>query len=155
MSSNPFHDLIGLDVVHYSFELTRRIATISDKIHATEFNHFIKLFFYPIQNRDSTFFFKLRASASTMRKRNIEILKTTEWSTDLALLNSYSFENCNILTKTRFLKILFWSERMPDFWKLIDVRRIYVKIEDFSWKSCECVILLNEVFKWCFRWKLY
>ena len=78
MSSNSFHDLIDLDIVHYFFELTRRIATVSDKIHAIEFSHFIKLFFYSIQNRDSIFFFKLRASASTMKKRDIEILKTTE-----------------------------------------------------------------------------
>ena len=52
MSSNSFYDFIDFDVVHYSFELARRIATMSDKIHATELNHFIKLFFYSIQNRD-------------------------------------------------------------------------------------------------------
>ena len=52
MNSNSFHDLISFDVVHYFFELARRIATVSDKVHATELNHFIKLFFYPIQNRD-------------------------------------------------------------------------------------------------------
>ena len=53
MSSNSFHDLIDLDVVHYPFELARRVATVSDKVHATELSHFIKLFPYPIQNRDN------------------------------------------------------------------------------------------------------
>ena len=52
MSSNSFHDLIDLDVVHYPFELARRVTTVSDKVHATELSHFIKLFSYPIQNRD-------------------------------------------------------------------------------------------------------
>ena len=52
---------------------------------------------------------------SSMKKRDIEILKTIEWSIDFALLNLYFFENCNILTKTRFLKILFWFERMFAF----------------------------------------
>ena len=175
MSSNSFHDLIGLDVVHYSFELACRIATVSDKTYATKLSHFIKLFLYSIQNRDSIFFSsceflralyewvyflkefdknkfkkskKFNERFSSMKRQDIEILKTAEWSTDLALLNSYFFEDCNISTKTRFfLKILFWSERMLDFWKLIDVRKIYVKIENFSWKFCECVILLSEVFK--------
>ena len=59
MSSNSFHDFISLNVVHYPFELARRIATVSDKVHVTEFNHFIKLFFYSIQNRDSIFFFQV------------------------------------------------------------------------------------------------
>ena len=31
---------------------------LSDKIHVTELNHFIKLFFYSIQNRDSISFFQ-------------------------------------------------------------------------------------------------
>ena len=48
MSSNSFHDFINLDVVHYFFELTRWVTTMSDKIHATELNHFIKFFFYSI-----------------------------------------------------------------------------------------------------------
>ena len=48
-----------------------------------------------------------RKKFSSIKKQNIEILKTIEWSIDFALLNSYFFENCNILTKTRFLKILF------------------------------------------------
>ena len=52
MGSNSFHDLIGLDVVHYPFELACRVATVSDKTHATKLSHFIKLFPYPIQNRD-------------------------------------------------------------------------------------------------------
>ena len=56
MSSNSFHDLINLDVVHYSFELTRRVTTINNKIHATKLNHFIKFFLYSIQNRDNIFF---------------------------------------------------------------------------------------------------
>ena len=58
MGSNSFHDLIGLDVVHYPFELACRVATVSDKIHATKLSHFIKLFLYPIQNRDSIFSFQ-------------------------------------------------------------------------------------------------
>ena len=53
MNSNSFHDFINLDVVHYFFELARRIATMSDKVHAIELSHFIKLFFYSIQNRDT------------------------------------------------------------------------------------------------------
>ena len=53
MNSNSFHDFIGLDVVHYSFELACRVATVSDKTHATKLSHFIKLFSYPIQNRDT------------------------------------------------------------------------------------------------------
>ena len=53
MSSNSFYDLINFDVVHYLFELARWVATMSDKVHATEFNHFIKLFLYSIQNRDT------------------------------------------------------------------------------------------------------
>ena len=53
MNSNSFHDLINLDVVHYSFELACRITTMSDKTHATKLNHFIKLFSYSIQNRDN------------------------------------------------------------------------------------------------------
>ena len=60
MSSNSFHDFINLDVVHYFFELARRITTMSDKIHVTELNHFIKLFSYSIQNRDSFQTFDIR-----------------------------------------------------------------------------------------------
>ena len=36
---------------------------------------------------------------------------------------------------------------MFDFWKFIDVQKIYVNVEDFSWKFCECVILLSKIFK--------
>ena len=53
MNSKSFHDFINFDVVYYFFELTRRITTMNDKIHVIEFNHFIKLFFYSIQNRDN------------------------------------------------------------------------------------------------------
>ena len=159
MSSNSFHNFINLDVIHYLIWLKRRITTINDKIYVIEFSHFIKFFFYLIQNRDNTFFFKQRVFASIswmnaffskefdknkfkefskrirqkivqniekkkssftkkfslMKKRNIKILKTIEWSIDFVLLNLYFFENCNILTKTRFLKILFWFERMFAF----------------------------------------
>ena len=56
MNSNLFHDFINLDVVHYLFELTRRITTINNKTHVIKFNRFIKLFFYSIQNRDNKFY---------------------------------------------------------------------------------------------------
>ena len=62
MNSNSFHDLIDLDVVHYFFELACRITTMSDKTHATKLNHFIKLFSYPIQNRNSISFFQVASS---------------------------------------------------------------------------------------------
>ena len=65
MNSNSFYNFINFDVVYYFFELARRIATMSDKIHVIELSRFIKLFFYLIQNRDSIFFFKLRVFAST------------------------------------------------------------------------------------------
>ena len=37
---------------------------LNNKIHVIEFNHFIKFFFYSIQNRDNIFFFKQRVFAS-------------------------------------------------------------------------------------------
>ena len=58
MGSNPFHDLIDLDVVHYPFELACRVATMSDKTHATKLSHFIKLFFLPDSKSWQYFFFQ-------------------------------------------------------------------------------------------------
>ena len=155
MSSNSFHNLIDFDIVHYFFELTRRITTMNDKIHAIELNHFIKLFFYSIQNRDSTFSFQAASSCEHNEKtkyRNFE----NDWMIDWSCFIEFIFlRRLQYFDKNAILKILFWSERMLDFWKLIDVRKIYVRVENFSWKFCECVILLSEVFKWCFRWKFY
>ena len=59
MNSNSFHDFINFNIVYYFFELTRRITTINNKVYVINFNHFIKLFFYPIQNRDNFFFFRI------------------------------------------------------------------------------------------------
>ena len=44
---------------------------------------------------------------------------------------------CNILTKTRFLKNIFKLIHIYIFWKFFVDRKIYIKIENYSWKSIE------------------
>ena len=48
---------------------------------------------------------------------------------------------CNFLTKTRFLKNIFWQIRM--FMNLISnhVRKIYVKIEKYAWEFIENMLI--------------
>ena len=73
MNSNLFHDLINLDVVYYPFKLARRIATMSDKIHATKLNYFIKFFFYSIQNRHN-FSINFSKTSNRTKKNNRNFL---------------------------------------------------------------------------------
>ena len=54
-------------------------------------------------------------------------------------MNMIKYRICNILTKTRFLKILFWFERMCVFWNHENVRKIYVKIHEFCMNNVKCV----------------
>ena len=171
MDSNSFHDLIGPDVVHYSFGLACRVATVSDKTHATKLSHFIKFFFlFDSESWQYSFFSscellralhewvyflkefgknrfreskKFNERFSSMRRRDIEILKTTEWSADLALLNSYFFEDCNISTKTRF----FWK-----FYFDLNVCLVFedsLMFEKYMWESkISRESFVNVLFYW-------
>ena len=66
------------------------------------------------------------------------------------------WKNCNFLTKTRFLKNIFELIRMCVFLNWKNVRKIYVKVEEFSWKSSnnveiEITVLRNYWVK--YKWK--
>ena len=126
MSSNSFHDLIDLDVVHYSFELARRIATMSDKIHAIKLSHFIKLFLYSIQNCDSTFFFQAASSCEHNEKTKY---RNSDFENSL-IFEKYMWESK--ISRESFVNVLFyWIKFLNDvfvensikihIWKIVKI----------------------------------
>ena len=96
MSSNSFHDFIDLDVVHYSFELACRVATMNDKTHVTKLSHFIKLFFYSIQNRDKNVM-------HTFKSKNI--FQKSRFVKKLQFLKRYEFDKTKFVDQNIVFKI--------------------------------------------------
>ena len=81
-------------------------------------------------------------SSSKVKKNVIKFWKKQNSYDEVSKMkieNMIKYRICNILTKTRFLKILFWFERMCVFWSHENVRKIYAKMHEFCMNDMKCV----------------